>query len=85
MGPRDDESMTTTSPLAKPFHPASRPSTVRVFGALQVPLTAAPTIPRHAPSPAPMNHVEPLPAQTSAQRLHPSGRYRSAVRLHLVS
>jgi hypothetical protein len=77
--------MTTTATTKPAFHPASRPSTVRVLGALQVPATAVPTVPRHSPAPAPLDRTEPLPGPAAAQRLHPSGKYRSTVRLRLVS
>ncbi len=86
MGTPDDGCMTTIAPLTKPaVYPASRASTVRVLGALQVPMTAMPMVPRHAPAPAPVDRTQSLPAFEAAQRLHPAGRYRSTVRLRLVS
>jgi hypothetical protein len=66
---------------------SKRASTVRIMGATQVPVRPISTTHGHAPTPAPTNFVDfaqPIPARIAAERLHPAGRYRSAVRLRLA-
>ena len=74
----------TTSPTHT-FRASSRTSTVRIMGALQVPVALAPIVARHAPAPAPIDRTEPLPSLGAAQRVHPAGKHRSTVRLRVAS
>ena len=74
-----------TTPPTHTFRASSRTSTVRIMGALQVPMAPPPVVARHAPAPAPVDRTEPLPGLVAAQHVHPAGKYRSTVRLRVAS